>query len=165
MKKENWNLLIFLNGHDAITMVWKFENDPPALQDIESAQIFLKEKRKLEKAPTLINWVPVNISRLSINTKQEEKYIFDCLGEEELLCQLAEEAGELTQAALKYRRTITEKNPTPKTSTEAFDNLLEELADVLLVSKILLIEETKERIYEIMNKKLGRWTSRLKKVD
>lgn len=140
MKKENWNLLIFLNGHDAITMVWK-----------------------LEKAPTLINWVPVNISRLSINTKQEEKYIFDCLGEEELLCQLAEEAGELTQAALKYRRTITEKNPTPKTSTEAFDNLLEELADVLLVSKILLIEETKERIYEIMNKKLGRWTSRLKK--
>lgn len=49
--------------------------------------------------------------------------------------------------------------------TEAFDNLLEELADVLLVSKILLIEETKERIYQIMNKKLGRWTSRLKKVD
>ena len=84
---------------------------------------------------------------------------------EEFVCQLAEEAGELTQAALKYRRTITKKNPTPKTSTEAFDNLLEELADVLLVSKILLIEETKERIYKIMNKKLGRWTSRLKKVD
>lgn len=41
----------------------------------------------------------------------------------------------------------------------------EDLADVLLVSKILLIEETKERIYQIMNKKLGRWTSRLKKVD
>ena len=96
---------------------------------------------------------------------QQEKNIFDCLGEEELLCQLAEEAGKLTQAALKFRRTITKKNPTPKTSTEAFDNLLEELADVLLVSKILLIEETKERIYKIMNKKLGRWTSRLKKVD
>lgn len=40
---------------------------------------------------------------------QQEKNIFDCLGEEELLCQLAEEAGELTQAALKYRRTITKK--------------------------------------------------------
>lgn len=28
-------------------------------------------------------------------SKKQEKNIFDCLGEEELLCQLAEEAGEL----------------------------------------------------------------------
>lgn len=41
--------------------------------------------------------------------QSQQKNIFDCLGEEELLCQLAEEAGELTQAALKYRRTITKK--------------------------------------------------------
>jgi len=35
------------------------------------------------------------------------------LTEDELLCQLAEEAAELSQAALKLRRVLTGVNPTP----------------------------------------------------
>lgn len=50
------------------------------------------------------------------------------LGMENVLCILAEECSELSQAALKYRRA--ELNMTPKSKEEAFDNLVEEIADV-----------------------------------
>lgn len=39
------------------------------------------------------------------------KYVASRLSEEELLCQLAEEASELAQAALKLRRATTQNNP------------------------------------------------------
>lgn len=41
--------------------------------------------------------------------------IVEHLGMNEILCQLAEEASELAQAALKLRRAYDGKNPTPKT--------------------------------------------------
>ena len=44
--------------------------------------------------------------------------IFEELGVCELLCGLAEEASELSQAALKLRRAIDNKNPTTKTCSE-----------------------------------------------
>ena len=50
------------------------------------------------------------------------------LGMENVLCILAEECSELSQATLKYRRA--ELNMTPKSKEEAFDNLVEEIADV-----------------------------------
>lgn len=49
----------------------------------------------------------------------------DYLTRETLLCQLAEEAAELAQAALKERRTLTSDNPTPKTYQNAHTDLLE----------------------------------------
>ncbi len=84
------------------------------------------------------------------------------LPEDELLCQLAEEAAELAQAALKLRRAINRVNPTPVAQEEAEKLLIEELADVRLVAEVL------DRGTKIINQidgiavgKLGRWAQRL----
>lgn len=86
------------------------------------------------------------------------------LGECELLCQLAEEASELAKAALKLRRAITRKNPTPISMDECRDQLIEEVADVDLIFKILglLDGENKEKVLEIERFKKSRWEKRLK---
>lgn len=55
----------------------------------------------------------------------------------EILAQLAEEASELAQAALKLRRAIDKENPTPKSQAEATDDLIEEIADVQLCLEVL----------------------------
>jgi NTP pyrophosphatase (non-canonical NTP hydrolase) len=92
------------------------------------------------------------------------EYIREQLSQEELLCQLAEEASELAQAALKLRRVYDGSNPTPVKRGEAFDNLKEEIADVELVLMVLgydrsmLISEKHKR----MDAKLIRWTERLR---
>lgn len=54
----------------------------------------------------------------------------ELLSKPELLTQLAEEAAELSQAALKLRRAMTGENPTPKTVTECMAAMNEEVADV-----------------------------------
>lgn len=95
------------------------------------------------------------------------EYIREQLSQEELLCQLAEEASELAQAALKLRRVYDGSNPTPVKRSEAFDNLKEEIADVELVLMVLgydrsmLISEKHKR----MDAKLIRWANRLKERE
>ena len=91
------------------------------------------------------------------------EYIREHLSQEELLCQLAEEASELAQAALKYRRTLNGKNPTPVSRKDAFNNLLEEVADVRLLLQILGLDGSYYigEVYETMNAKLARWAERL----
>ena len=59
------------------------------------------------------------------------EYIAENLSEEDILCQLAEEAAELAQAALKLRREITQTNPTPVSDEEAVDSIIEEYADTI----------------------------------
>lgn len=79
---------------------------------------------------------------------------------DELLAGLAEECGELTQAALKLRRVFDQTNPTPVREEDAIENLYEEVADVLLY-----IDEMKlcrEEIGRIMEWKRKRWERRLK---
>lgn len=77
----------------------------------------------------------------------------------ELLAGLAEEASELAQAALKYRRTLTNDSPTPVSEDEAYDKLLEEIADVSLYTDTLYINRT--AIDLIKKAKLQRWINRL----
>lgn len=81
------------------------------------------------------------------------------------LTQLAEEAAELAQAALKYRRALQtarwEENisPTPKTLNEAYDSLVEECSDVMLA----VLVTTRHLISnDIMLNKAKRWLDRLK---
>lgn len=85
--------------------------------------------------------------------------------EDELLCQLAEEAAELAQAALKLRRCIVGINPTPTPQEKAEANLREELADVRLCAEVL-DRGTKiaNQIDGIAASKLGRWAKRLEEV-
>lgn len=88
--------------------------------------------------------------------------IRDAIPEDELLAQLAEEAAELAHAALKLRRSINGKNPTPVTPTQAEENLIEELADVKLCAEILdRWTRIADQIDGIAESKLGRWAKRL----
>lgn len=89
------------------------------------------------------------------------KKVTDYLSPPELLAQLAEEAAELSQAALKLRRAMTGYNPTPVTVAEADANLIEEAADVNLVLSLLLSDNVISEIEEIKQRKLKRWLNRL----
>ena len=81
--------------------------------------------------------------------------------QDELLAQLAEEAAELSQAALKLRRALTGINPTPVTADEARKNMVEEAADVYNVLGLLLDAEDNAEIYSIIRRKKERWLNRL----
>lgn len=79
------------------------------------------------------------------------------LPETEVLAQLAEEAAELAQAALKLRRVLDGTNPTPLSESEARAALAEERTDVSLCVDLLQIEVDKE----LYRKKHDRWRGRL----
>ena len=83
------------------------------------------------------------------------------LPQDELLAQLAEEAAELSQAALKLRRALTGINPTSVTVDEARKSLVEEAADVYNVLGLLLDAEDNAEIYSIIRRKKQRWLKRL----
>lgn len=90
-------------------------------------------------------------------------YILHTLTEEDLLCQLAEEASELSQAALKLRRAITHTNPTPVSESDAEANLIEEMADVIFCCNLIEVKRSmlvgdREKI---RTQKTERWAKRL----
>ena len=88
------------------------------------------------------------------------KYVNEHTPHTEMLALIAEEAAELTHAALKLRRVLDGTNPTPVTAVDARDALLEEIADVLL----LICPDDKElsaEIREIQDRKLRRWADRI----
>ena len=88
---------------------------------------------------------------------EEISEIRDKLGEEELLTQLAEEAAELAQAALKLRRAISGRNPTPKNQIECWKGMEEELTDVQLCALMVQVEPNAP----LMDAKVKRWYKRL----
>lgn len=77
----------------------------------------------------------------------------------ELLAGLAEECGELTQAALKLRRVYDGTNPTPVSEEEAVECVHEEVADVLLYIDELGLNV--KHIAEIKRIKRERWVNRM----
>ena len=81
----------------------------------------------------------------------------------EIMTQLAEEAAELAQAALKYRRTLSNSNPTPVTRHEAETKLLEEIADVKLCLHVAGFEAVRHKISvnRTITAKAERWLKRL----
>ena len=95
---------------------------------------------------------------MSIETKIAEKLTVPAALE-----QLAEEAAELAQAALKYARILRGENPTPVTETEALQNLIEEKWDVEICLTVL----GEKMLLEIANTHLEkeakeeRWLHRL----
>ena len=99
------------------------------------------------------------------------KKVSDILPKTEILAQLAEEASELAQAALKLRRALDGTNPTPKSVAECEANLTEEIADVTNAISALLDSWFGESIEsenefwdaerEIEGAKYKRWISRL----
>ena len=75
------------------------------------------------------------------------------------LIQLAEEASELSQASLKLVRQMD--GQTPVTEADAKMHLLEEIADVMLCSKVLTSRVDDRIVTEIMSAKYKRWEDRL----
>lgn len=90
------------------------------------------------------------------------------LGARERFEVLAEEAAELSQAALKMIRAYRmggAVNPTPVTAKEALENLVEEVADVELAVETLGLYVNRGRIEEIKEEKRSRWIERLKGAE
>lgn len=87
--------------------------------------------------------------------------VTDFLPQDELLLQLAEEAAELSQAAMKLRRVMDGRNPTPVGYQMAVKNLNEEMADVLLCADQISSLDDKQ-IARTKQSKLARWMERLK---
>ena len=95
------------------------------------------------------------------------EYISKHLSDDDKLCQLAEEAAELAQAALKLRRTFSKDNPTPISFNEARCDLLGEIADVLNCLSVCGIPYDggdSEYIDRKQGEKLHRWAQRLSKL-
>lgn len=99
------------------------------------------------------------------------EYIASKLSREDILCQLAEEASELAQAALKLRRASTKTNPTSTTCFDACGDLLEEIADVRVAEEVLIravighANVLNEAIEDGMKRKTIRWAQRLREKE
>ena len=82
----------------------------------------------------------------------------------ELLCQLAEESNELSQAALKLRRALDGNNPTPATVEDCVNSLIEEAADVLLCLYVCGFDTDGAegvQMNQVAMRKFQRWIKRL----
>lgn len=103
------------------------------------------------------------------------KKVSDILPQTEILAQLAEEASELAQAALKLRRALDGTNPTPKSVEECLENIQEEMADVFVCltmfgksaerDGILIYNRYMEKVIKIEYEKEARWRSRLEEKE
>lgn len=82
------------------------------------------------------------------------------LSDAEIWGQLAEEAAELAQAALKMQRLYTNNRPR-KDDSECRAAVIEEHADLALCFKILDWDDKEER-KQIMEQKIHRWAEHLK---
>lgn len=88
-------------------------------------------------------------------------YIRANISEPAMYEQLAEEAAEVTHAALKLARIIRGENPTPKEYPEAFLELIEELTDLKTCMDILNLST--DDMYEAS--KINRTVKRLQERE
>lgn len=89
-------------------------------------------------------------------------FILEKLDERTLLEQLAEEASELSQAALKLiRAKELSNNVTPRTEQEVTQNLVEEILDCNFVMSLLCRKDRKLVISMPKINKHKRWAERL----
>ena len=79
------------------------------------------------------------------------------IGKPALLDQLAEEASELTKAALKLSRILRGENPTPVTEQEAINDLVEEFSEVIQCARELKLRQDEDQI----KYKDTRWHNRI----
>lgn len=90
------------------------------------------------------------------------KKISEILPKTEILAQLAEEASEQAQAALKPRRALDGTNPTPKSVEECQKAFEEEYADVVNCIIALDMDDAAfDRMRKMQYEKEVRWLSRL----
>lgn len=101
----------------------------------------------------------VSIEKALEDWGRELAEVHTLLGCCELLAGLAEEAAELSQAALKLRRTIDKRNRTPVSTSEASRALNEEFADVVVCAAALGLD--RDEVERFIREKAARWSTRL----
>lgn len=91
------------------------------------------------------------------------KYVREELALRDKLEQVAEEASELSQAALKLIRALgMSENPTPVTNEQASSDFSEETRDLLCVLRLVFTDKVWECITDIDNyPKYRRWARRI----
>lgn len=91
------------------------------------------------------------------------KYVREELTSRDMLEQVAEEASELSQAALKLIRALgMSGNPTPVTAGQALRAFSEEAQDLLCVLRLGFTDSAWERITNIDDyPKYRRWAGRI----
>jgi len=83
--------------------------------------------------------------------------VLDLIGQPAVFEQLAEEAAELAQAALKYARILRGENPTPVSAEEGYEHVVEEYTDVMLCTKTLDLQLDQP----LLEFKHQRWLTRI----
>lgn len=119
----------------------------PTKEEREAVHEYIKEI----SSPTGVNFFT--------DYKTVDKYldgIREYLSKEELLAALAEEAAELSQAALKLRRALDYTNVTPVSIYECEKNFIEEIQDVNNCIRALGYESI-----GLNERKIKRWITRL----
>lgn len=92
-------------------------------------------------------------------------YLVSMLLPVDFYVQLAEEASELSQAALKMARLIEGRNPPRKTKEECILDLIEEVADVRNALSVLNDIACREHmIEECMDRKMDRWVKGIREL-
>lgn len=91
------------------------------------------------------------------------KYVQDTLPTRDMLEQVAEEAAELSQAALKLIRAYgLSENPTPMTCEQALSDFSEETQDLFCVLRLVFTDSRWEHITNIDDyPKYRRWACRI----
>lgn len=154
---------------------------PEQIEDLVWATAYGKfsngDKRKellgdwYEVIQCMVNMRMVNMRTGDVkdgNFVMSEIVVLGSIGEYGVLQQIAEEASELAQAALKYLRFIKGVNPVYINGVRAdkndadvaqhlLDNIREELSDVVLACDVAGFKPS----YNMMQEKLSRWRMRL----
>lgn len=149
---------------------------PEQIEDLVWATVYGRLGNGSERVELLGDWYEliqrmVNMQTRDIEEKNfvmNETIVLGSIGEYGALQQIAEEASELAQAALKYLRFIKGVNPVYINGVRAdkndadvaqhlLDNINEELSDVVLACDVVGFKPSKS----IMKRKLLRWRFRL----
>ena len=89
-------------------------------------------------------------------------YVHSKLDRKVIIMQLAEEAAELSQACLKYLRSLEGTNPCEEQDSEVYMNkIIEEYSDVENAAEVARIHLD----YGIIAHKAERWADRLKALE
>lgn len=93
------------------------------------------------------------------------KRIAEHYGLEKQLVQTAEESSELTQAALKYKRVL-EHPVIPDGADQLKDNLIEEMADTLImIEQICYLLNCENDLRAVVYRKTDRQIERMRKTE
>lgn len=150
---------------------------PEQIEDLMWATVYGRLGNGSERVELLGDWYEfiqrmVNLQTRDIEEKNfvmNEAFVLGKIGEYGALQNIAEEASELAQAALKYLRFIKGDNPMYVNGARAdkndddvaqqlIDNISEELSDVVLACDVAGFKPYKS----MMRWKLSRWIFRLK---